>query len=143
MPAHPDGLAEVAVLVDDIGDLQPPPIGGGIELEVHGPPLLRQLLGAVTPHLAVSRACPLLLSRGGPLQPLLAPKAEHSLVVYRKSSPSQQAVGHPPDAMYVVSGDLAETPPQLPVLMETTWVRWHCVLRSSPITGLPLLWDAT
>ncbi len=67
-PAHPYGQAEGAVLVDHVEVLQAPPIGGGIELEVHGPELVR-VLGLVTPHGAVSQACPLLDSRGGPLQP--------------------------------------------------------------------------
>jgi len=38
-PAHPDGEAETAVLVDQIEELEPPAIGGGVELEV---PLLRR-----------------------------------------------------------------------------------------------------
>jgi hypothetical protein len=48
-PAHPDGQVEAAVLVDHVEELQPPPIGGGIELEVHGPDLVR-VLGLVTPN---------------------------------------------------------------------------------------------
>jgi hypothetical protein len=114
-PAHPDGQAEAAVLVDHVEELQPSPIGGGIELEVHGPDLVR-VLGLVTPHGAVSRACPLLLSRGGPLQPLLAPKAVHPLVVHRPSFPPQQAMDHPPAPADVLSGDLTETTTQLPLL---------------------------
>ena len=69
-PAHPDGQAETSVLVDHIEELEPPTIGRGVELEVHGPDLVR-VLGLATPHRAVSQACPLLLAGGGPLQPLL------------------------------------------------------------------------
>jgi hypothetical protein len=40
------------VLVDHVQELEPPPIGGGIELEIHGPPLVR-VFGLMTPHRAV------------------------------------------------------------------------------------------
>ena len=48
-PAHPDGEAEAAVHVDHVQELEPPAIGGGIELEVHRPHLMR-VLGLVAPH---------------------------------------------------------------------------------------------
>ena len=103
------------MFVDHFEELQPPPIGGGIELEVHGPDLVR-VLGLVTPHGAVSQACPLLLSRGGPLQARLAPKAVHPLVVNRPAYPPQQALGHPPAPADVFGCDLAETVPELGLL---------------------------
>ncbi len=48
-PAHPDGQADAAVLVDHVEVLQPPHNGGGIELEVHDSDLVRVLV-LVTPN---------------------------------------------------------------------------------------------
>ncbi len=81
-PAHPNGQAEAAVLVDHVEKLEPAAIGGGVELEVHGPDLVR-VFGLVTPHRAVGRTSPLLLPGSRPLQTLLAPEAMHPLVVYQ------------------------------------------------------------
>jgi len=66
-PAHPDGQAETAVLVEQVEGLEPPAIAGGVELEDHRQDLVR-VLNMVTSHRAVSRACPVLLAGGGPLQ---------------------------------------------------------------------------
>ena len=114
-PAHPDGQAETAVLVDHVEELEPPAIGRGVELEVHRPDLVR-VLSLVTSHRAVSRSCPLLLAGGGPLEALLAPEPVHPLVVYRPAFSPQQAVGHAPAPADVLSCDLAETMPQLGLL---------------------------
>ncbi len=103
------------MLIDHVQELEPPTIGHGIELGVHGPDLIR-VLGLVTQYGGVSRACPLLLSRGGPLQPLLVPKAVHQLVVHRPAFPPQQAMGNPPAPADLLSGDLAEAMPQLGLL---------------------------
>jgi len=65
-PPYPDGQAESAVLVDHIQELEPPPIGVGVELKVHRPHLLR-VLSLVSPHRAVGGPCPLLLARSGRL----------------------------------------------------------------------------
>ena len=35
-PSHADHQAQTAVLVDDVQKFQPPAIGDGVELEVHG-----------------------------------------------------------------------------------------------------------
>jgi len=51
-PSQPDGGAEAAVLVDHAQELEPPTNGGGIELEVHRPTLMR-VLGLVTPRRGV------------------------------------------------------------------------------------------
>jgi hypothetical protein len=79
-PAHPDGLADTDVFVAHLQELESADIGRGVELEVHAPHLVR-VLGLVTPHRAVSHACHLVLSRGGPLQALLALDAVHPFVV--------------------------------------------------------------
>jgi len=107
-PAHPDGQAETALLVDHAEELEPPAIGGGVELEVHRPYLVR-VLSLVTSHRDVSRACPLLLLGGGPLQALLAPEQVYPLVVHRPAFPPQQAVGHAPASADVLSRGFAET----------------------------------
>ena len=80
-PAHPDGQAETTVLVDHVEELEPPADGRGVELEVHAPGLVR-VLGLVTPHRVVIRACPLLLAGGGRLKPLLPPEPVLPLVVH-------------------------------------------------------------
>ncbi len=87
-PAHPDGQAQATVLVDHVEELEPPAIGRGIELEIHGPDLVR-VLGLVTTQRAVGGPGPLLVSRGGPLQALLAPEPVHPLVVHRPAFPPQ------------------------------------------------------
>jgi hypothetical protein len=90
-------------------------MGRGVELEVNGTDLVRGL-GLMTPHRAVSRACPLLVAGGGPLQALPAPEAVHPLVIDRPAFPPQKAVGHPPCPVDVLSGGLVETMPQLGLL---------------------------
>ena len=65
-PPHPNGQAEAAVLVDHVHELEPPPIGGGVEMEIHGPHLVR-VLDLVTPHRTVGGPCQLLLFQCGPL----------------------------------------------------------------------------
>ena len=40
-PPHPDGQAEAAVLLDHVEELEPAAVSGGVELEVHGPDLMR------------------------------------------------------------------------------------------------------
>jgi hypothetical protein len=54
------------VLVDHVHELEPPPIGGGVEMEIHGPHLVR-VLDLVTPHRTVGGPCQLLLFQCGPL----------------------------------------------------------------------------
>ncbi len=87
-PAHPEGQAETAVLVDHVEELEPAAVSGGVELEVHRPDLVR-VLSLVTSHRAVSRACPLLLAGGGPLEALLAPEPVNPIVVHRPAFPPQ------------------------------------------------------
>ncbi len=48
-PSHPDGQAEAAVLVAHVQELEPPPVGSGVELEVHGPDLMG-VFGLVASH---------------------------------------------------------------------------------------------
>lgn len=48
-PPDPDGQAEAAVLVDHVEELEPAAIGGGVELEIHGPDLVG-VFGLVTTH---------------------------------------------------------------------------------------------
>ncbi len=70
------------MLVDHVEKLEPAAIGGGVELEVHGPDLVR-VLGLPTPHRAVGRTSPLLLAGSRTLQNLLAPERMQPLVVYQ------------------------------------------------------------
>ena len=46
---HPDGQAEAAVLVDHVQELEPPLVVSAVELEVHGPQLVR-VFGLVASH---------------------------------------------------------------------------------------------
>jgi len=122
-PAHLDGQAETAVLVDHVEELEPPAIGGGVELEVQ---LLRRSprathrpgAGAQPVDVAPSRlpGVPSSACGGGPLQALLAPEPMHPLVVHRPAFPPQQAVGHAPAPADVLSCDLTETMSQLGLL---------------------------
>lgn len=114
-PAHPDGQAQAAGLVDHVEELQSPPIGGGVELEVHGPHLVR-MLSLVSPHQAVRGAGPFLLARSGPLEPFLSREPVHPLVVHQPALSPQQAVGHPPAPPDVRSGDFPEATPELGLL---------------------------
>jgi len=114
-PAHPDRQAEAAVLVDHVQELEPAAVGGGIELEIHGPHLMG-MLSTVTPHQAVRRPCPLALPGSGPLQAFLPPEPLHPLVVHAPALPSEQPISHPPAPANVLSSDLTEPMPQLPLL---------------------------
>jgi len=114
-PAHPDGQAQAAVLVDHVQELEPAAVSGGVELEVHRPDLMR-VFGLVTAHRAVGGPCPLLLSWDGPLEALLPPEPLHPLVVHQPALPPQQAVGHAPAPADVLGCDLAEPTPQLGLL---------------------------
>ena len=89
-----DLQAQTAVLVDHVQKFQPPAIGGGVGLEVHGPDLM-QVLGLLTPQGAVGGTSPLLLSESGALEALLPPEPVHPLVVHRPTLAPQLAVRHP------------------------------------------------
>jgi hypothetical protein len=93
-PGHPDLQAEAAVLVDHVQELEPAPIGGGVELKVHGLDLVG-MLGQVTPHCPVGRPCSLSLLWIGPLQAFLPQEPLHPLVIHGQALTLQQAVGHP------------------------------------------------
>jgi len=98
-PADSDRQAEPAVLADHVEELEPPPIGGGVELEVHGPHLVR-MLGPVTAHRAIGGPCPLSIPGSRPLQAFLPPEPVHPFVVHQPAFPAQQAVSHlPPQRM--------------------------------------------
>jgi hypothetical protein len=112
---HADRQAQTAVLVDHVQEFQPPAIGGGVELEVHRPHLVR-VCGLVTPHGAVGGTSPLLLSGSGPLQALLPPEPMHPLVVHRPALAPQHAVRHAPAPADVLGCDLPEPSPQLGLL---------------------------
>lgn len=71
--SHQDGQAGAAVLVDHVEELEAPSIGGGVELKVHGPDLVR-MLGRLTTYEAVSRPGPLLFAGSRALEPLLSPE---------------------------------------------------------------------
>ena len=103
------------MLVDHVQELQPTPIGGGVELEVHRPDLMR-VFGLVAPHRAIGGTGPLLLSRSGPLQAFLPPESMNPLVGHQPALAPQQAVGHPPAPADVLSGDLLEATPELGLL---------------------------
>ena len=50
------------------------------------------------------------------MEPLLAPEAVHTLVVYQPAFPPEQAIRHPPTPADVLSCELTEAPPQLGLL---------------------------
>jgi len=114
-PTNPDGQAETAVLIDHVQEFESATVGRGVELEVHGPHLVR-MLGVMTPHGAVGGPSPLLLFGRGPLQALFPPEAMHPLVVHRPALSPQQAVGHAPAPADLLSCDLAEPMPELGLL---------------------------
>ena len=103
------------MFIDHVQELQSPPIGGGVELEVHGPHLMR-VLSLVTPNRAVSGSGPFLLARGRALEPFLAPEPLHPLVVHQPAFPAQQSVGHAPAPADVLGCDLPEASAQLGLL---------------------------
>ena len=103
------------MLVDHVQELQPPAIGGGIELEVHGPDLMR-VFGLMAPLRAIDGPCPLLLSGNGPLKALLPPDPLHPLVIHAPALAPQHAVGHPPAPADVLGGDLPQPLPELGLL---------------------------
>ena len=71
------------------------------------------MLVPVTPHRAVGGPCPLSLPGSRPLQAVLPPEPLHPLMVQRPDLPSEHPVGHPTAPAQVVSGEHAETMPQL------------------------------
>ena len=103
------------MLVDHVQELESAAIGGGVELEVHGPHLVG-MLGPVTPHRAVRRPCPLSLPGSRPLQAFLPPEPLHPLVIDGPALPPQQAVGHAAAPADVLSRNLPETMPKLCLL---------------------------
>ncbi len=133
VPAHPDGHAETAVLVDHIDELEPPAIGGRVEPEVPDPDLV-WALGLVTPHRPVNRGCPFLLTGGWPLQALLAPEAVHPLVVHGPAFPLQYAVGIRRPQRMCSAAIFRRRPRSFPSSMETTFFgyRWCCGVGTPP-----------
>jgi len=103
------------VLVDHVQELESAAIGGGVELEVHGPNLVG-MLGPVTPQRPVGGPGPLTLPGGGTLQAFLPPEPLHPLVVHRPALAAQETVGHPAAPADVVRGDLSETIRELGLL---------------------------
>ena len=103
------------MLVDHVQELESAAIGGGVELEVHGPHLVG-MLGPVTPHRTICGPCPLSLPGSGPLQAFLPPEPLHPLVIDGPALPPQEAVGHPPAPADVLSGNLPEALAQLGLL---------------------------
>lgn len=69
------------MLADHVEKLEPPPIGGGIELEVHGLHLV-WILSSVTPHRVVCWPGQLALPGHGPLQALLQQHPLQPLVIH-------------------------------------------------------------
>jgi hypothetical protein len=103
------------VLVDHAEELESAVIGGGIELEIHGPHLVA-MLGSVTPHRAVGGPSPFSLPESWPLQTFHPPEPVHPLVIDGPALSPQQAVGHAVAPTDVVRGDFVETPPELGLL---------------------------
>jgi len=103
------------VLVDHVQELQSAAVGGGIELEIHGPYLVG-MLGPMTPHQAVGRPCPLALPASGPLQAFLSPGPLHPHVIDGPALTPQQPVGHAPTPADVLSRDLPEALAELGLL---------------------------
>ena len=103
------------MLVDQVEELEPASIGGGVELEMHRRHLVR-LFGLVTTHRGVSRSGPHLCSRGTALESFLTPEAVHPLVDHPQALPLQHAMGHAAAPADVLPGDLTQTPPELDLL---------------------------
>ena len=110
-PAHSDGQTEAAVFIDHVEELEPPAVSGGVELEVHGPDLVR-VFGLMAPQRTVCWPGPLLLTRSGALEPFLTPEPVYPLVVH----PAPADVRRTVRCALQRSGDLAETTPQLSLL---------------------------
>ena len=103
------------MLIDHVQELQPPALSRGVELEVHGPDLMR-VFRLVAPHGSIGGPGPLLLSGSGPLQALLPPEPMHPLVVHRPALAPHHAVRHPPTPADVLGCDLPEPSPHLGLL---------------------------
>ena len=89
--AHPRGQGFTGVLVDDVQQLQPPVIGGLIELEVQGPDVVG-VLGTEQIAVAFGPAA-LTLAGSRPAQALRAPQALRTLAVDGPALPEQDGVG--------------------------------------------------
>ncbi len=112
--AHPHGQSLPGVLVDDVQQLQPPAIGGLVELEVQGPHLVR----ALRPQqlAATGWAGPLAPARGRPAQALLPPQALRALAVDGPALPAKDGVGGLPAPAGVRPGDGSQSPSELVLL---------------------------
>ena len=113
--AHPDGEAEAAVFVDHVKKLGSTPIGGSVELEVHGSHLVR-IFGTVTMNGAVRRSGPLALVGDGSLHALLPLEALRSIVVHAPALTPKKAGGPSPAASDVLGQNLAEAKSQFSFL---------------------------
>lgn len=83
--ADADRQRQMAVFVVHVEELQPPAIGGGVELEVHGPHLMGTF-GFMTQAEYLTGRRPLLCSRGKALGHFLAPEAVYQRVMHPQPS---------------------------------------------------------
>lgn len=113
--AHGQGLT--GVLVDDVGQLHPPPISGLIELEVDRP----DLVGSLGPQpLGPLRNEPAAFA--GPdraAQTLLAPEPPDALVVHPRPGPAPLSAQHPPAPPGMLPGDAAQAGSKSGLLVRT------------------------
>jgi hypothetical protein len=133
--AHGQGFA--GVLVDDVGQLQPSPISGLVELEVDRP----DLVGALGPQpLGLVGRDPAAFAGGDrAAQALLAPEPPDALVVHPRPGPgglaAQHPPGQPPAPPGMLTGDAAQPGPQPRLLARTD--RHRSALGGAMLAGDP------
>ncbi|HEV2760616.1 MAG TPA: hypothetical protein VGV86_13715 [Acidimicrobiales bacterium] len=114
-PAHPHCQGLTGVLVDDVQQLQPPVIGGLVELEVQGPDVAGAF-GAEELSAGVGPAA-LALAGSGPAQALRARQALRSLAVDGPPLASKDGVGGLPAPSRMLPGDVTQAPTELVLLV--------------------------
>src|SRR5918995_7220395 len=114
VPADVGGEGFAGELIDDVAQLQPPSVGGLVELEVDGPHVVRPLGSQQRP--ATRRPDPLALARRRPPQALVPPQAPRALAVDGVTFPAQDRVRRLPAPPRMLTGDLPQPATQLVLL---------------------------
>ena len=100
---HVHGERFAGELVDDVAQLQPPAIGGLVELEVDGP----HLVGSLGPQqLTVGQATALAFAGRWSPQPFFSPQPAGALAIDDVTLPAQDRVRRLPAPPRVAAGDL-------------------------------------
>ena len=122
---HPHRERFTGVLVDDVGQLQPPAIGGLVELEVDRPDVIGPL--GTQPLGGAGRDTAAFADPDRSAQALLAPQPLHALVVdpgpRLAGLPAQHPPHHPPAPPRMRPGQLAQPVTQPRLVVRPNWSR--------------------